>query len=262
MIFSAHAEEIDLRTVYGAHPGYVSNVKEEQNKRDIEMVLLEKPKEPKKPPKVVIVDDKLTKEFQEQYKLRFGQTMAEQVINSSGGRNDEYTYYNQQSVNILDYHRYQRQFGEYMGRRLVEYHFDKWAKNDKSIRPIYEMKDKISNLNVKFKKGYKLKWKYSFSGPYMEASLDNPYDIELKIQAQMNGIVSNPEEIVYSAGYPLTPRVRISALYKQYDGLYQIIATRQMTKHITTSITGSTDQRMTGPSVHQNLILFGFGWTE
>jgi len=260
-VFSARAEDPLPRPIFGARPGYLFDVRQEKDRRDIEMVLLEKPKPPKKTPGTVIVDQKLTKEFQEQYKYRFGQTMAEQVINS-GARNDEYTYYNKLSINVDEYHRYQRQYGEYMGRRLVEYHFDRWAKNDPTVRPVYELKDRISNLDVKIKKDYKVKWKYSFSGPYMEASLENPYKIQAKVRAQMTGIVSSPAELIYSCAYPLTTRVTLEAVYKQYDGLYQLVATRRMTHNISTSITGSTDTRTSGPSVHQNLVLLGLSWNE
>lgn len=258
---AAFAEDDDVRPVFGAHPGYLFNVSEEKNKRDIEMVMLERPKENRKALSEVIFDEKLSKEFQQQYKYRFGETAAEQVINSPG-RNDEYTYFNSQSVTVQDYHKYQRQFGEYMGRRLVEYHFDNWARNDPQIRPVYLLKDRISNLDVTVKKGYKLKWKYSFSGPYMETTLENPYDIETKVQMQMNGIISSPAEVIYSVGYPVTKKVTVSALHRQYDGIYQLVISRKLNTHLSTSVTGSIDTLPAGPAIQQNLVLVGVGWTE
>ncbi len=257
--FSASAHAADSRAIFGAHPGYVFDVQNEKNKRDIEMVLLERPADPP-PPKNVVFDAKLTKEFQEQYKYRFGQTEAEQVINT--GRDEEYSYYNQLSVNIQDYRRYQRQFGEYMARRLTEYHVDKWAKDDPTIRPVYEMKDRLSNLNVKIKRGYNLKWKYSLAGPYMEAKLENPHDIEAKVQAQMSGLISAPDEWIYSCAYPLTKRLTVKGLYRQNDGLYQLVLTRRLTSKMSTSLTGSTDTSRSGPSVQQSLVLVGFTWTD
>jgi hypothetical protein len=259
--FSARAGDAEARAAYGARPGYLFDVAEEKNERDIEMVMLERPKDPPKATGRVLIDEKLSKEFQDQYKYRFGQTNAEQVINSPA-RDDEYVYYNNQNVTMQEYQRYQRQFGEYMGRRLVEYHFDHWAKNDPTIRPVYEMKDRISNVDVKLAKAYKVKWKYSFSGPYMEASLENPYHIEAKVQMQMTGVVSAPAEMVYSCGYPLTSRIQLAALYRQRDGLYQLVATRQMTKHLSTSLTGMMDTLAYGPAVQQNLVLVGLSWSE
>jgi hypothetical protein len=257
----AHAGDAEARAAYGARPGYLFNVNEEKNSRDIEMVMLDRPKDPPKPTTPPLVDEKLSKEFQQQYQYRFGQTAQEQIINSPM-RDDEYTYQGTQNVTMQDYHHYQQQFGEYMARRLTEYHVDRFAKNDPSIRPMYELKDKISNVNMKVGKAYKIKWKYSFSGPFMEASLDNPYDIECKVQAQMSGIVSAPAEMIYSVAYPLTKRVRAGFVYRQMDGLYQAVVSRQISSHLSTSVTGSVDTRAEGPIVQQNLFLVGLSWNE
>lgn len=257
----AHAGDSEARTAYGARPGYLFNVQEEKNSRDVEMVMLDRPKDPPKPDHPPLVDDKLAKEFHQQYQYRFGETPQEQIINSPM-RDDEYTYYNNSNVTMQDYHRYQQQFGEYMGRRLMEYHVDLWAKNSPTVRPMYELKDKISNVNMQVSKGYKIKWKYSFSGPFMEASLENPYDIVAKIQMQMTGIVSSPSELIYTFEYPFTPKWRLGALYKEWDGIYQLVVSRKINSHMSTSVTGSVDTRPEGPIVQQNLFLLGFAWNE
>jgi len=258
---AAHADEGEVRAPFGTHPGYLFNVIDEKSRRDIEMVMLERQKPPPRPIKEIIFNERLSKEFQTQYQYRFGQTTAEQVRNSPG-RNGDYTYYNNQNVTVLEYQKYQRQFGEYMGRRLVEYHFDDWAKSDPAIRPIYELKDRVSNIDVKINKSYKLKWKYSFAGPYMEATLENPFDIEAKVQAQMTGVISAPSETIYSCGYPVTNRVRVSGQYRYYDGVYQAVVARRMTKSVSMSLSGSVDARKEGPAIQQNLFLVGLSWAD
>lgn len=255
------AEDMAKPPAFGSHYGYVTNVTEERNKRDIEMVMLERPKEPPKVKSTPIVDEKLTREFQQQYQYRFGQTQAEQVINSPG-QFDEYTYYSDSNVTLQQYRKYQQDFAEYMGRRLVEHHVDNWAKNDPAIRPVYEFKDKISNLNMEVKKGYKIKWKYNFAGPNMDIRLENPYDVDAKVRVEMTGIVSSPTEVIYTFGYDFTPRVRGSFLHKQEDGIYQVIASRRMTRTLTTSITASRDTRAAGPTIQQDLLLLGFSWAN
>lgn len=252
----------DKSESYGEHYGYTFDVKSERERRSIEMVMLDKPKDLPPPSSAKIVDDKLTKEFQAQYRNRFGQTEAQELINSPG-RSDEYTYYNTQNpVGIQQYTAYQRQFGEYMGRRLVEYHFDNWAKSDPTFKPIYELKDRVSNLDVKVKNGYKLKWKYNFAGSNMEATLENPYDVIVKVRLDMSGVISAPTEVWYSLGYQLTPKINVTALYKQIDGIYQLVFTRKVTSHFSTSLTGSVDTLPAGPVVQQNLVLVGFIWSE
>ncbi len=258
-IFSARVYAKDLNPVFGAHPGYLFDIEEEKTKRDLEMVLIEKPSEDHKPLGDIIVDRNLSKEFQDQYKIRFGQTSAEQVINTDG-RNEGYTYYNSQTISGTDYRLYQRQFGEYMARRLVEVHFDNWAKNDPVIRPAYEFKDRISNLNVQITKSYKLKWKYSFAGPSMEATLENPYDVEARVQAPMLGAISKPTEYIFSCGYPVTNRVRLGGVYWLNREQYQMVVSRRLNNNISTSLSGLSDTASGHSLGDQYSIVVGFSW--
>lgn len=246
--------------VFGSHQGYLSDVNEERNKRDVEMVMLEQSKDEKPPLREVIFNDKLSKEFQAQYQYRFGQTTTEQSINNPS-RMDGYSYYTGETLTIQRYQQEQQHFASYMGRRLTEFHVDNYAKNDRSLRPVYEMKDKISNVNVTVSK-FKFKWKYNFSGPNMDFALENPYGLEAKVRAEMTGVISVPSEMVYSLGYQITPRVRIRGLYNSWDGLTQLVTTRQMTKSISCSLTGSTDSRPQGRAVQQDLILVGLAWSD
>jgi hypothetical protein len=260
----SRAEDIDRSDkpiVFGAHYGYVFDVQVEKNRRDIEMVMLPKYSDNSKPLKDVIFNEKLSKEFQQQYEYRFGQTSAEQVMNSPV-RNDDYIYYNSQTVTIQEYQKQQRKFAEYMTRRLTEFHVDHWAKSDPDLRPIYAVKDKISSVNVETKSGYKFKWKYNFSGPNMEFKLENPYKIETKVRIEMRGIASEPDEVIYSLAYPVSARMSAAALYREHDGLYQLVLSRRMTSSISTSITGSMDTLPFGPVVQQNLILVGLSWSD
>jgi hypothetical protein len=252
---------VAIADVYGDHYGYLFEVKEERNKRDLEMVMLPQPKRPPKPLQEVIFNEKLSKEFQQQYEYRFGQSQAEQVLNTVA-RSDDYNYYTGRNVTVQEYQKYQRQFAEYMGRRLVEYHVDNWAKNDPDFRPVYEFKDKVSNLNVTVKKGYKVRWKYNFAGPNMEVKVENPYDVDVKVRMEMSGIISSATEMIYTLGYNLTQKVRATALHKQNDGLSQLVLSRPINKKLSTSLTASTDQSDSGDSVKQDLILIGFAWSE
>jgi len=254
------ADDTDKSAVYGNHYGYLFEVTEERNKRDLEMVMLEQPKAPPKPLQEKIFNEKLSKEFQQQYESRFGQSQAEQVLNSVN-RSDGYTYYSGQNVTITEYQAQQRAFAEYMGRRLVEYHVDNWVKNDPELRPVYELKEKVSNVSVPLQKGYKFKWKYNFAGPNMEMKLENPYDIETRVRYEMTGILSAPTEVIYSLGYQVTQKVHLGFYHKQEDGLFQVTTSRPLTGRWNTSLTLSTDTKDAGPTVKQDLILLGFSWS-
>lgn len=260
---SLHAMEYDedeRPKTFGAHHGYVSDVADERSKRDVEMVMLEKRKDEPPPLSERIFNEKLSKEFVFQYQYRFGQTAIEQSINNPS-RSDGYSYYTGETLTLTRYQEEQRNFAAYMGRRLTEFHIDNYAKNDPSLRPVYEMKDKISNLNMNVRK-WKVKWKYNFAGPNMDVTFENPYGVEAKVRAEMTGLVSNPDEMVYTLAYPVTPRVRIKLLHNTWDGLSQFITTRQMTKSISMSFTASQDTKRQGRTVQQDLLLVGLAWSD
>lgn len=245
---------------FGDHHGYVSDVQEERDKRDIEMVMLEKPKDPPKPREQIIFNEKLSKEFKDQYAYRFGQSNSEQLLNTPQ-RSDQYTYYTGERLTIEQYTHYQQQFAQYMVRRLIEYHVDDYAKHDRDFKKVYELKDKVSNLDVKVA-SYKMNWKYNFAGPSMDLTVKNPYDIDFRVRMEMDGVISSPSEYIYTIGYPINPRIYTTFLYRQNDGVYQSVWTRRMTKHISTSLTGSIDTHRYGPIQQQNLFLVGLSWNE
>lgn len=262
---SARAEEAEPIPVFGSHYGYTFDVAAEKNRRDVEMEMIEPLKDPPRPLREVLFNEKLSKEFQQQYQYRFGQTQAEQVINSPGYNNTDslgYMYYSGKNVTLQDYRMYQRQFAEYMGRRLTEYHVDNWAKSSPEFRPVYTLKDRVSNLNVTVKKGYNVKWRYNFAGPTMDFNIENPYEVDFKVRVEMKGVLSAPTEEIYSLAYPLSQKVRMSALYRRVDGLYQLVFTRPVTKSISASLTGSMDTLDAGPTVKQNLVLVGLAWSD
>lgn len=247
--------------VFGEHYGYLFEVKEERNKRDLEMVMLPQPKAPSKPLQEVIFNEKLTKDFVQQYEYRFGQSQAEQIFNTVN-RGDGYNTYTGRTVTVQEYKNEQQKFAEYMGRKLTEFHVDNYVKNDPDIRPVYEFKERVSNVNVQVSKGYKFKWKYNFAGPNMEFKLENPYDVDLKIRMEMSGIISAADEMIYSLAYQLTQKYRVTCMHRQNDGLSQLVLSRPLTKRLSTSLTASTDQKEAGPTVKQDLILLGFAWSE
>lgn len=262
MVPIAHAEDEPAGPgAYGTHHGYLQDVKEERNRREIEMVMLSRPKENSKPLSDVIFNQKLSKEFQAQYQSQFGQTVAEQVINTQA-RSDEYNYYSGSSITIQEYQKRQKAFGEYMTRRLIEYHVDDWAKNDPDFKPVYAVKEKVSNLNVTVKQGYRFRWKYNFAGPNMEFKLENPYAIDTKIRMEMTGILSSPTETIYSLGAPVGYKIYASAIHRQTDQFSQLVFSRPFTRSISGYISGSTDGSDKGNNIKQDLYMIGASWAD
>ncbi len=242
--------------VFGEHPGYLSDVEKERHTIDVEVVLIDEPAELSTGAREIF-DEKLTKEFREQFEYRFGVTELEQSMNSPG-RTDEYLYFTGQTVSLQEYQNEQRRFGEYMGRRLVEHHVDHWAKSSPKMKAVYELKDKVTNLDMEVQKGYKVKVKYSLSGGHLDFNLDNPYDMDAKLRVE----TSNGNETIVMLGGQANPRWRLSGMVKFNDGIHQMVATRRLTNALSLSLTGSVDTREEGLLVKQDLFLIGFVYTN
>lgn len=241
---------------FGGHPGYISDVNKEKHTIDTEIVLIEKPDD-SQPISHEIFDERLTKEFRQQFKYRFGVTEMEQTLNSPG-RFDEYSYHTGRSVSLVEYRSEQRSFGEYMGRRLIEHHADQWFRSSPKMRPVYELKDKVTNLNMEVKKGYKTHIRYSLSGGHLDFRLENPYDLDAKIRVLTDG----DHEAILSLGGAVNKYWRVDSLVKHKDGIMQVVGTRRITDALSASLTGSTDSKPEGPSVQQDLVLLGFVYSN
>jgi len=250
----------------GARPGYVFNVDQERHERSIEMVI-DSPPEDRQKGKPLITT-KMEKEFQDQYELRFGWSDAERNYNGTN-RFAFYEYPSGQLDTIQIYQTRQRQFGEYMVRRLVEYHVDDYFKSNPEMRPIYELKDRIANVDVQVRKGYKVKLRYSYSGNYLDVLVDNPYNIESKVSLMMKpgGFGPGPiQDSVFKVAYPVDPRTSVATYYATHAGEAKVVGTRRLSKSLSSSLT-VTEHSLVDPdnpetSPRQNLVLVGLSWNE
>lgn len=253
-------------SVPGQHPGYLSEVSRERTQKIDEMVLV-----PPREPEVIakpLVDDRLTKEFQSQYRLKFGQTETEVNYNSA----NRYTFYDYpggRQETILSHNDRQRDFGEFMMRRLAEHHVDQYAKSNPDIRPVYELKDRISNLDVQVRQGYKVRFKYSYSGNFLEVKLENPYEIGSKVTLQMQDSVgpSRVEKTIFNLAYPVSKVTTVQLFHELDDGVgSKVVGSRKLTESLSTNITAThntvVDPDAVQPSQRHDLVLWGFAWTE
>lgn len=269
-LFTLSANAEVAANIAGARAGYLASIAQEREQRDVEMVLVPAPVKNEQDTVLgrPLVDSKLTKEFQAQYELKFGNTDAERIYNNSN-RFAFFEYPGGKQENLEIHERRQQQFGNYMFRRLTEHHVDQYAKSNPDIRPVYELKDKISNVNVTVRPGYKLKLNYSYSGNYLDVRLQNPYDIATKITYQFGSGVgpSNIERTIYSASYPLTKVTTISA-FQEVDvkSSTSLVAAQRLNKTLSATFTASrgvpVDRDIWQTSPRQNLVLLGFSWTE
>lgn len=266
---TAHAQS-SASNVVGARAGYVFDVDAERTQHDTELVLIDPP--PAEPTlQQRLFDEKLTKEIRTEYQYRFGQTAMEQTINAPTNREDSYYYnyngsngYNPGSTVTADaYAGYQHSFAEYVGRKVGETQVDKFFNSDPALRPVYQYKDKLSNLTIKTDNGYKLKWRYNLSGNSADMELENPYKIQTKLEVHFYQFSPKTQEETFTASYPINQLYTVSTNYKFYDSVLQLVGSRRITPSLSASVTGlTTTNESGGPSVRQTIGLVGISWSQ
>lgn len=235
----------------GARAGYLDSVVEERDERTAEMIFVQKPPPP--PGQKPFVSDKLTREFQNQYEIKFGRTNEERNFLPS-----RYEQYSSGGI-FYSYQEDQRRksaFGNYVIRRVVEYHADNYFKESPNLRPVYEAKDKYSKMDVKVKGGYKVKMNYNISGNYLDMNMENPYKVETKVRMQFG------DQRIYSLGYNVTPTIKSGVEYKDWDGILKWVTSKRLNAHLSASVTTSKDYFKRGEVQQQDLYLLGFTWNE
>jgi hypothetical protein len=65
-------------------------------------------------------------------------------------------------------------FGEFMVKRLTEFHTEKYLREEPALRPIVETKEKLENVEIKVAPSYTVKLKYSLVGNYLQGAILNP----------------------------------------------------------------------------------------
>ena len=258
----AQGGSLPEKSRYGEHWGYVQNVREERNLRVVEMVLVEKPPLSELPLNSLIFVPRLNKEFQERYEEQFGRSIPEQSFNGTR-RYTSLDYFSGPRVSMEEYNQKERVYGEFVLRRLVEFHVDKYAQSSPELRPVYEVKEKMSNLRMELKRGYQVKLHYSFSGNYIDLSIENPLEIETKILFQMENksvLPTSKSETTLSLGYPLSSSLRLASYYGFQKREFSMAGYKLLENNISTSLTGST--LVLEDSTQDNRIIVGLSWNH
>jgi hypothetical protein len=167
----------------------------------------------------VVFNAQLTQEFREKYVARFGfidtQSLAYTAVRFSDLNENRGI-----SSTATDTLAQRRQFGEYMVRRLGEWHVDNFFKSDPSVRPLYEAKERLSNVSVKVGKETQAKITYSLSDNSIEVNVENPYcDAKMRIEMDPKSFGPSPaQENKFIAGKQLGSKDYLKTQVRQKDG--------------------------------------------
>ena len=249
-----------LKRNYGPHSGYVAAAETEKDVEYVDMIPIAPP--PDLPSfNQRIFNDSLLKEFRDRYEEKFGRTEVERVYNSP----NKYSYYNdlygfKGTAQEMDLER--RRYGDFVLRRLLEYHVDNYAKNDPKVRPVWEAKERLKDIRVQIHK-IRIDFNYSIAGNTLDVNLYNPYFPLARTRVQMDPAIFGPadvKETTFSIGRPLTVKTSAEVHYALTDGLLSLIQRRSLTPALGCSFTESWTTKATGTSPRERKFLAGISY--
>jgi hypothetical protein len=158
-----------------AAKGYSASTDPEAEDTGVILYTVEDPYKDEVVLKDKIFDQKLTKEITARYYEKFGRTEAEIIQNRTPYLNTNFSEGSSMIFNEEDYQKQQSKFGNYVIRRVFEYHFENEAKNNPDLKSVYKAKQKIENVNMSFSENIKLRAKYQISSNTITATVKTPY---------------------------------------------------------------------------------------
>ncbi len=237
------------------HQGYLSSVKDERYELSQEIVIVAPPESTEPRLADQIFTERLTTDFQERYETQFGRTEAQQ-IQATPSRYFDKELKPGEYVTEEEYVNKQRQFGNYMTRRLAEFHIDNYMRSTPSTRGVYAVKEKLGNMSISTKKGYKTRFKYSISSNQLEVNVENPYQIETRlILYKIEKLGSSDQATLTSLGYNVTKTIKFVTDYATEDSKFSMSGVKRLKGNWSTSLTGSkssTDDR----------VIVGLAWKD
>lgn len=197
----------------------------------------------------------LTEEFQRRYQEKFGRTQAENRYQTVV--NPRATFRNDlgQELTEFEVQTRQREYGEYMFRRLAEFHFENSMKNDESTRSVWEFKEKVSRVEVAVAPGVNVKANYSLSGNLVDFQLSNPW---IRSQAVFFLGTPNQKETVVSVGRGLTKTIDVEVHSAFEDGIIKMLGRKSISSVASYTLILSTNTHDHGWSSRETLYLGGF----
>ncbi|MFN7453217.1 MAG: hypothetical protein ACK5RO_01020 [Pseudobdellovibrionaceae bacterium] len=240
-----------------AWSGYTQDIQKEKADRFYEVYLFSYRPAPERNLHQQIFSP-LTSEFKLKYREVFGQVDAESISYQPAnfGMLDNFKGYNSAAE---EENKKRKTFAEYMTKRLFEHHVDNYFKNDPTMRPVYEAKEKLSNINVQVNQSFKFNFRYKLSGNTLDINVLNPW-IDSKLTLEMNprsfGPSSPLEERLW-LGKNLERNWRLQSNIAQKDGVLKVESIHWLKAQWTTSVAYQDTFKEVGPTTRQRFYYLG-----
>ncbi len=242
-------------------PGYLDSVtKEKEVPKDIVIHLPPSAKHKPVPISDRIFNQRLSTEFVQRYEQVFGRTTAERTYVL---QNNPFEY--QSSVTgfqmtAVQTNQQQRAYGEYVFRRLAEFHVDNYFRTDPEMKTVYEVKEKISKGEVAVAPGFSVTGQYNFGGNFIDLILKNPY-LDSSVRLDVGGSAGTTAgEATVTLRKQITDTVGVESYYAVTDGVAKLITRKRWTSRFESSLLGSTYTKDSGYTVRETLGLAGFAF--
>lgn len=189
----------ERRPANAEREGYTSDVRFEKSQKFYEIYLSPPSQESKVDLHGFIFNAQLTEEFKVRYREKFGY-IDKDSMNMPTTQFTSFDENRGRSAKIEADTRERRSFGEYMTRRLGEWHVDNYFKSDPTMREVYELKEKMSTMQVEVGQETRFDVHYSLADNSAEMVLKNPY-CDSKLRVEMDPGAFGPGRILENRLY-------------------------------------------------------------
>lgn len=235
--------------------GYTQDVDSEREQDYYEIYLVPPHREHVSDYRGLVFNHQLTTEFRQRYVERFGYIDNNSVNYTA----NQFTQGDQNRGSVEVDSRNRRAYGEYMMRRLGEWHLDNFVKSEPSVRPLYEAKERLSNVSVEMGKQTRAKMAYSFSDNSAELVLENPYcDSKLRIEMDPTKVgPSAPIENRLYIGKSINKLTYVNSQLAEKDGIMILELQRQLAPAVGSAFSVSQPYKEQGFSARETRINAG-----
>jgi hypothetical protein len=153
-------------------------------------------------------------------------------------------------------------FAEYMVKRLTEWHTSNYLKSEPKLKPVLELKERLSHAEVHITPATQVIANYSFAGNFFDLVVLNPW-AETKFSLEMNPRAFGPgavQETKLVVQKDIEKNYRLRTTYEQFKGLALVEVVRNWPIW-TTTFGASNKWRVTEtPSESKFLVSFVRGY--
>lgn len=232
---------------YRPHAGYLdedATVAEREAVESDLVMIAQLPTEPSLNER--LFNEKLSREFRDRYEQKFGRTDAERIYYSPN-RNTYYNdmYYRGSPQELTDE---RRRFGDYMIKRLAEYHVEDYMKNDPRGKVLYTIKERVSNVGVSVQK-FRFDARYEIAGNTFDLIVKNPYLDNSRVRLQMNQGSFGPgpiQETIVTIGKNVTPTISVETYFIQPITRFSFVARKALSPTVSTTVSALSGRRDVG----------------